>query len=124
MLSRLRERSACICGLLAVFFAAVGSPHSTDPRHDADRAIVAAGFVAHDETDHQLRTPVPDSESSDAHCVICHFARSFRPRTEGRVLSAASVRLAEYHLHEIFAAPSAALVAQPPLRSPPASPIA
>jgi hypothetical protein len=123
MLNRLRERSACLAALLAAFLAAVGSPHSTDPRHDSDRAIVAAGFVAHSETDHRLKAPATDSDTHESHCVMCHFARSFRPRTDTRVVGAASVRPSVYHPAEAVSAPSAALTAQPPLRSPPASPI-
>jgi hypothetical protein len=51
------------------------------------------------------------------------LTRAFRPRTEARIIVAPPARAgARIHL-EIFTASPAALAAQPPLRSPPTSPV-
>jgi hypothetical protein len=119
MLNRFRKRGAYLAAALAAFLATVGAPHSIDPRHDSDRAIVV---VPHDEANHQLRSPDTGQDSHDSHCVMCHFARSFRPRTDARIGHAPPDQASAHHPFEIFRAWSAAPAAQPPLRSPPASP--
>ena len=120
MLSRFRQRSALVAALLAAFLATVGTPHSTDPGHDSDRAIVV---VPHNEADHQLRASgLEESGTHDTHCVLCHFARSFRPRTDTRTVSQPPAPAGAHVSIAIFGAVAAALVAQPPLRAPPPSP--
>jgi hypothetical protein len=119
MLNRLRRRSAFAAVLIAAVFGTIGAPHSTDPRHDSDRAIVV---VPHNHADHQLRSPGADSDSTDTHCVLCHFARTFRPRGDVRAVSAPPTRGTAHHPAEVFVAYSTDRVTQPPLRAPPASP--
>lgn len=120
MLRRFRERSTHVAAALAVLCAMVGAPHSADPHHDADHGVA---LVAHDESAHRVRSAASGTDTHPLHCLVCHLARSFRPRTETRIMSAPAARAgARIHL-EIFTASPAALVAQPPLRSPPASPV-
>jgi hypothetical protein len=121
MLSRLRKRCSFVATLLALFVATVGAPHSSDPKHDSDRAILVVVAVPHSETDHQLQAAVADPAGHESHCVICHFARSFRPRGDARPVSAPPSDTAAHLPFEVFSAAPTALVAQPPLRSPPAS---
>src|SRR5688572_21913029 len=120
MLHRFRERSAHVAAALVVLLALVGAPHSVDPGHDADHGVV---LVAHDESAHRVRPAASDPDTYSRHCLVCHLSRSFRPRTEARNASAPATQVvARIHL-EIFTASSAAPAAQPPLRSPPASPV-
>ncbi|HVH27598.1 MAG TPA: hypothetical protein VM818_12590 [Vicinamibacterales bacterium] len=119
MLSRFRGRSGFVAAVLAALFATVGAPHTADPRHDSDRAIVV---VPHDEANHQVRPANPASDSHETHCVLCHFTRSFRPRADGRALSAPPAQALPHYAIEVFAADSTGCVAQPPLRAPPVSP--
>jgi hypothetical protein len=120
MLRRFRERSAHVAAALVVLFAMVGAPHSADPHHDAGHGVA---LVAHDESAHRVGAAASDTDSRPLHCLVCHLARSFRPRTEARSISAPATRVAVRIHIEIFTASSAALIAQPPLRSPPASPV-
>jgi hypothetical protein len=69
-----------------------------------------------------VRPAAADADRQPIHCLACHLARSFRPRTEGRIVTApASQTGTRVHLRVVTAS-HAAPVAQPPLRSPPASP--
>jgi hypothetical protein len=120
MLHRFRERSAHVAAALVVLLAMAGAPHSADPGHDADHGIV---LVAHDESAHRVRPAASGTDTRPLHCLVCHLSRSFRPRTETRTISAPAVRAGGRIHIEFFADPSAAQVAQPPLRSPPGSPV-
>ena len=111
-----------MAALLALFFGTLGTPHSSDPRHDSDRALVVIPAL-HDEADHQLQAGRTSPASPESHCEMCHFARSFRPRADARGVSAPSARAGTPHDLETFTAIPSALTAQPPLRSPPTSPL-
>jgi hypothetical protein len=120
MLRRFRERTARLAAALVVLLAMVGAPHSVDPGHDGDHGVV---LVAHDESAHRVRAAASDTDSRPLHCLVCHLTRSFRPRTEARGVSAPAARIAVRVHTDIFTASCAALIAQPPLRSPPVSPV-
>jgi len=99
--------------LAAMGFSAA-SPHADDC-HDS----CATPFVEHDASAHRITAPEA-ADSHPLHCLVCHWARSFRPRTEARVLTTpASAPGITLHI-EYFTAAVSAPVAQPPLRSPPA----
>jgi hypothetical protein len=119
MLHRFRERSAQVAAALVVLLAMVEAPHSTDPGHDADHGVV---LVAHDESAHRVRPAASGTDTPSLHCLVCHLARSFRPRTDARIVAVPAAAGARVHI-ELSAASPAARVAQPPLRSPPASPV-
>jgi hypothetical protein len=117
MLYWFRARASSIAAIAAVALtAAIGSsiaPHQDDC-HDA-----ACAAVQHDASAHRIGAPA-DAGGEAMHCLVCHWARSFRPRTEARVLTApASEPGITLHV-EYFTAAVSAPVAQPPLRSPPA----
>lgn len=109
---------AAILSLTAAGVSAV-APHEDDC-HDAGCRAMA---VEHDAAAHRMGAPPAAADALPLHCLVCHWARSFRPRTEARILST-PVAEAGTTLHvEFFTAAAAAPAAQPPLRAPPASPV-
>lgn len=120
MMQWFRVQASRVAGALLVSVTMLGgslvAPHPIDC-HDA-----CAETVTHDASAHRIRAHVPEAESHPLHCLVCHWARSFRPHTETRLLHAPAAQAgARIHIVDFTAAP-AAQVAQPPLRSPPASP--
>jgi len=102
---------------LAAVGLSAAAPHEDDC-HDAACQPIA---VEHDASAHRITSPVA-VEGQALHCLVCHWARSFRPRTETRVVAAPIVGLGvTLHIEFVTAAISAP-VAQPPGRSPPSSP--
>jgi hypothetical protein len=120
MLKRLRQRSRQGVTALVLLMSLVGIPHNTDPFHDIENSIV---LVPHDESAHRIVPARTDTDAHPLHCLVCHLMRSFRPRTEVRNLSPAMDRIGARFHTPTFTALSAAPMAQPPLRSPPTSPI-
>ena len=109
---------AAIVSLGAAGVSAV-SPHEDDC-HDAACHAMA---VEHDASAHRIGAPSAESDVHPLHCLVCHWVRSFRPRTEAKILPT-PVAEAGTALHvEPFTAARRTQVAQPPLRSPPASPV-
>jgi hypothetical protein len=121
MRNRVREWTAHIAVALLVSLPALWAPHSFDPHHDAENALLLV--VAHDESAHHFDTAPGDGTSDPLHCVVCHLARLLRPRLEGQSFQAPAVQVAPTIALEWLSPLSAAPVAQPSLRSPPDSPI-
>ena len=116
--ARARPLAVALLALMATLGTSVYVPHAADC-HDPDCDLI---IVAHDASAHRLTSNSSAAETHPLHCLACHWARSFRPRTESRVLPTPDVR-AGHHVHvEYFTAAVSAPVAQPPLRSPPQSP--
>jgi hypothetical protein len=121
MLYWFRIRASRIAALATVALTtAVGSsimPHEDDCHDAACRPIA----VEHDASAHRIT--IPDGADSHApHCLACHWARSFRPRPESRILPTPAAEAGITVHVEYFTAAVSAPVAQPPLRSPPSSP--
>lgn len=113
-----RVAATTLVGLIAVGGAAV-APHDDDCHDAACRAVV----VEHDASAHRVGAPSL-AESHPLHCLVCHWVRAFRPPAEARFVSTlASATSVRIHI-QFFVVSSRAPVAQPPLRSPPASPAA
>jgi hypothetical protein len=124
MLQWFRVRAARVAAVTLIWMIAVGgtavAPHEDDCHDAACRAVI----VEHDASAHRIGGPSVDADGHPLHCLVCHWVRAFRPRTEARFVSAiaseAGVRLP---VHGVVISRRAAS-ARPPLRSPPASPIA
>jgi hypothetical protein len=102
---------------LAALGLSAAVPHEDDC-HDATCQPVA---VEHDASAHRVTSPAA-AEDEAPHCLVCHWARSFRPHTEPRVVAAPIIEPGvTLHVALVTAALSAP-VAQPPGRSPPSSP--
>lgn len=99
--------------------ASVVSPHEDDC-HDAACRTIA---VEHDASAHRMGAPQEGAEAPPLHCLVCHATRSFRQRTDARILSTPVAETGTTVHVEFFTAAAPAPAAQPPLRSPPSSPI-
>lgn len=110
--------------LAAILLVSVGaldgallSPHADDC-HDA----CVPSVVEHDASAHRWQGSTPDEDAHPLHCLVCHWARSFRPNTETRIVSALAAP-AGVPIHVApFTVAHSSPAAQPPLRSPPLSP--
>lgn len=109
---------AAMISLAAVGVSAV-SPHEDDCHGAACRDLA----VKHDAAAHRIGAPPAGAEAHPLHCLVCHWGRSFRPRTEARILSTPVAEVGVVVHVEIFTAAASAPAAQPPLRSPPSSPV-
>lgn len=116
-MSVVRARMAPVAAALLVSHLSLTLPHVADPHHDPDGAFL------HDPYAHNLAADAPDDGSTPPHCVVCHFARTFRLRTESHALPAPTTASGAYLHLDVVAVPRPATVAQPPLRSPPSSPV-
>jgi hypothetical protein len=105
---------AAIASLAAVGVSA-SSPHEDDCHDAACRAMA----VEHDASAHSIGAPPTATDAHPLHCLVCHWVRSFRPRTEAKILSTPAVETGTAVHVELFTAARSAQIAQPPLRSPP-----
>jgi hypothetical protein len=114
---RLRARPVAVAllAMMATLGTAVYVPHAADC-HDPDCGFIV---VAHDASAHRLIANPSGAKNQPLHCLACHWARSFRPRTESRVLPTPAPESGTTVHVEFFTAAASAPVAQPPLRSPP-----
>ncbi|MBI2828044.1 MAG: hypothetical protein HYX77_02070 [Acidobacteria bacterium] len=123
MLRWFRIHASRIAITAIVSLAAVGvssiSPHEDDC-HDAACWAVA---VEHDAAAHRFDAPPAGTGAHPLHCLVCHWVRSFRPRTEAKSLLTPAAEAGTVVPVELFTAAAAAPAAQPPLRSPPSSPL-
>lgn len=124
MLQWFRARASAIASCAILAMGTVGgaaiAPHEDDCHDAACNAVV----VEHDASAHRVGAPSADDDSHPLHCLVCHWVRAFRPRTEARFVSALTAETGVRIPVHFFTISSRAPVAQPPLRSPPASPIA
>jgi hypothetical protein len=120
MLKWFRARASSIALVAMLSMAAVGGSAVVPHEDDCHDACPAAG---HNPAAHRIGGKSVDADSHPLHCLVCHWARAFRPRTEARVVSAPSTEATVNIYIEIVSISGRAPVAQPPLRSPPASPI-
>ena len=104
---------------LVVLGVSAASPH-VDDCHDSGCLTIG---VEHNADAPRFTAPPADTDTHQLHCLVCHLLRSFRPRTEPRVLfTAANETGTVVHL-DSCAVCAAAPAAQPPLRAPPTSPL-
>ena len=99
---------------LATFGGSILVPHA-DECHDHCVAV-----VEHDPSAHRFQADIAADHSHPLHCLVCHSARSFRPRQDAAFQPGAPAVEYSLRVHpQLFAIAAAALAAQPPLRSPP-----
>jgi hypothetical protein len=108
-----------VAALLLVSVVALGGSMATPHRNDCHGAACAHVAVAHDASAHVFRAPAADEGAYPQHCLVCHWARSFRPHSEVRFVPALALD-AGVRLHvDLVPVAAATTIAQPPLRSPP-----
>ena len=119
MLKVVRTRTSTVAAALLVSLFSLHLPHVADADHEDHGSLVV---FAHDASTHALSRTAPDDGAAPLHCVVCHFGRSVRPRTDPATLPAPTESTGAHLNLDVSTAARPALVAQPPLRAPPASP--
>jgi hypothetical protein len=119
MLGWFRVRRGSLAATLLVSLATFGGsiviPHG-DECHDHCMGAV----VEHDASAHRFQADTSADHSHPLHCLVCHSARTFRPRHEAAFQPGAPSVEDKWRVHpELFVPLPASLAAQPPLRSPP-----
>ncbi len=117
-----RAQTARIAAVTIVWMALVGALAIVP--HDDDSHDTYAFAVTHDHSAHRVEAAGSDVDSHPLHCLVCHWVRAFRPRTEARTASLPAADAGISLPLELFSISATAPVSQPPLRSPPSSPIA
>jgi hypothetical protein len=124
MLSWFRSAASGVAATLLLLLAALGaaavSPHEDDCHDPGCMGIV----VEHDASDHRFTAPSTIAESHPLHCLVCHWTRTFRPPIAVKFVAAPAVLVRVYPRFDFITVARRAQVAQPPLRSPPSSPLA
>ena len=112
-----RARAARVAAVTMVWMALVGA--SAIVPHDDDSHDTYAFAGTHDHSAHRVEAAESDVGSHPLHCLVCHWVRAFRPRTEARIASLPATDAGISLPLELFSISAAAQVSQPPLRSPP-----
>lgn len=109
-----------IAGALLVSIVALGGSMAAPHLDDCHDVSCAALPVSHDADAHAFRAAPEADAAHPLHCLVCHWARSFRPPTEVRFISLPSIQAGTRVHLEPFTVARSTVAAQPPLRSPPA----
>ena len=123
MLRLFRVRAWCFATALFLATGTVSASLEGLLHADADHDIACApaSDAAHDATAHRVRS-AGDADASAAHCLACHWARSFR--THGGSAQP-PIRLAStdghFTVHVVLLLPAPSLAHRSP-RAPPAPP--
>ena len=124
MLGWFRAQASRIAVAAIMSLGALGAslvvPH-VDDCHDSACLAVA---VEHDAGAHHFIAPRTSVDTHPLHCLVCHWARTFRPRTEASVLLAPLVDAGIPVLVEPETISAVTAATLPPLRAPPATPLA
>ena len=113
-----RYTAFVVLASLASLGISLAGPHD-DECHDAE----CFAAIVHDAADHQITADPSRDEAPPLHCLVCHWARSFRPHTDTAFVAAPVAAAGPWINVEIYTAAPVAPAAQPPLRSPPAAPV-
>jgi hypothetical protein len=126
MLEWLRNRSARVAAalLLSLLTASLSQamPAHADAGHDDHALAGGRSTVPHNESDHELRANVPSDAAHPLHCLVCHWARAFRPLATPSAEVAPTFESRFHVQRAVLAAPRSVAPPQLSLRSPPASP--
>jgi hypothetical protein len=120
MLKIVRQRTSSVAAALLVSLLSLQLPHTADADHDSHGSLA---LVAHDPSTHAIQDTARGHDAPPLHCVVCHIARSFRPQIAASSLPVPVVSSSTLVHIEVVTAARPSVAAQPPLRSPPASPL-
>jgi hypothetical protein len=96
------------------------SPHGDD----CHETVCLPMAVEHDADAHHFVAPPTAIDAPHLHCLVCHWARSFRPNITSRYVETPAVLTRTFARFDLVVVARNAQVALPPLRSPPSSPLA
>ena len=122
MLSWFRASASRIATVVVVSLAALGTSAVGSHGDDSHDSACVAASVEHDAAAHRFTSPQSPDPSQPDHCLVCHWVRSFRPRTEARVVFGRGVQTVAVRQVEGVTTLAIGRIAQPPLRAPPISP--
>jgi len=123
MLNWFRSTASNVAATLLLSLAPLGVSASLPHEADCHDAGCWAIVVEHDAAAHRIAAPSSSLDPHPLHCLVCHWARSFRPPIATKFVATPAVYTGiRVHLDVITVA-RRAQIAQPPLRSPPASPV-
>ena len=120
MLIGIRARSSSIAFALLLAFAVTSTAQASAAHgsEDHDTGCAPAVAVAHDESAHTLDSPGADG-GHPLHCLVCHWARTFRLSTVTGNGTAPVLCQQELVRTNRIPAPRAVDAAQLTLRAPP-----
>lgn len=124
MLAWFRERASRLSSAVLVSLGTMGAslvvPHASDA-HDADGV---PAIVLHDAAAHRVTTDDSATSGEPLHCLACHWSRSFRsPTSSACHVMPAAAQTGNRIQPAVTAVALRPALAQPPLRSPPTSPL-
>lgn len=120
MLRWFRVRAPRIAAVTILWMVVVGGSAVTPHEDDCHDAACGSVAVEHDAAAHRIGAAPAGDEAHPLHCLVCHWVRAFRPRTEARIVSTLTSPAGLNLPVQLFSTTLGAPVSQPPLRSPPA----
>jgi hypothetical protein len=109
--------------MLLLLLAALGGSSVSLHQDDCHDPGCSLAVVEHDATAHRITAPATVADSRPLHCLVCHWTRTFRPQIARAFVASPTVLVRTYVGFDLVILARQAQVAQPPLRSPPASPV-
>jgi hypothetical protein len=121
MLAWYRLRSRALASVLLVGLSCLTAATGMRHHDDCHETVCVSAAVHHNPADHSFEGP-PAPDDHPLHCVVCHWIRAFKP--VGQAVQSQTPSTADDVLvHAPFVGtPASFPAAQPPLRSPPATP--
>jgi hypothetical protein len=121
MLGWYRRQASALAAALLVAFMALGVANAAPHHDDCHDSLCVTSVAAHNAADHRVEGP-PQPDEHPLHCVLCHCIRAFKPAAVSAHREAPSIPDDAIVHAPFIGTPASFPAAQPPLRSPPASP--
>jgi hypothetical protein len=121
MLRWFRTHATALAAALLVSLGTLGSSSIVPHEDDCHEGHCVVSVRPHDPSQHSIGGP-SSPQDPPFHCVICHLQRLLRPAVEVVQQSAPQVEDDLRVAIAVVSVPPVFPAAQPPLRSPPASP--
>jgi hypothetical protein len=121
MLRWFRTRARVLAAVVLVSVAALGATSVVPHEDDCHGGYCIVSIVPHDASQHSIGRTSPPVDHP-LHCVVCHWQRLLRPSIELVHAFAPAVENDVRLAADVLTVPLLFPAAQPPLRSPPASP--
>ncbi len=121
MLSWVRARASAVGSAALVAFVAASGAFVSHAGHEGG----APAAIVHDASVPGISAPAAPDTATDHHidCLACSWVRSLRQRSIAAFVVAPSVEVGVRIVTRVFTARSPVRAAQPPLRSPPVTPV-
>ena len=124
MLRWFRAHTARIAFATLSSLLSLGASALSSHGDDCHDTVCLPMAVEHDANAHRFVAPPTGVDAPHLHCLVCHWARSFRPNITTKAVATPAVLVRAFVHFDLVAIARNAQVALPPLRSPPSSPLA